>query len=157
MFRSGAFVAEQFDGLCDDQRQHNGIDLTVDGIAEPAEPGRIGREDKTVAERRPVEPAADGEAHHLSPGGYVVTYGERIAVPEGHLGLVLPRSSLLRNGCTLETAVWDTGYEGVGEGLLQVAHEIEIEPGARIGQFVLAEADHAGTYAGDYQGEGGED
>jgi len=76
-----------------------------------------------------------------------------IAVPEGHVGFVLPRSTLLRNGCTLETAVWDAGYEGRGEGLLQVHHEIELRPGARVGQFLLAAADHDGEYDGDYQGE----
>ena len=32
-------------------------------------------------------------------------------------------------------------------------HEIELEPGARIAQFVLAEAAHEETYEGDYQYE----
>jgi dUTP pyrophosphatase len=49
--------------------------------------------------------------------------------------------------------VWDAGYEGVGEGRLDVGHPIEIEPGARIAQLVLAAADHDGTYEGDYQEE----
>jgi dUTP pyrophosphatase len=53
----------------------------------------------------------------------------------------------------LNTAVWDAGYEGKGEGLLEVHHDIELERGARIAQLVLAEADHEGTYAGSYQGE----
>ena len=59
----------------------------------------------------------------------------------------------MRNSCMLHTAVWDAGYEGKGEGLLEVHHEIEIEDGARVGQLVLAEADHETTYDGDYQGE----
>jgi deoxycytidine triphosphate deaminase len=53
----------------------------------------------------------------------------------------------------LNTAVWDAGYEGRGEGLLQVHHPIELEAGARVAQLVLARAGHTGTYDGDYQGE----
>jgi dUTP pyrophosphatase len=53
--------------------------------------------------------------------------------------------------------VWDAGYEGRGEGFLQVFQDIQIERGARIGQLVLAEAEHDDTYDGDYQHEGLED
>jgi dUTP pyrophosphatase len=57
----------------------------------------------------------------------------------------------------LDTAVWDAGYEGRGEGLLEVHHRVELEPGARIAQLVLAEAAHEGTYDGSYQGENTDD
>jgi dUTP pyrophosphatase len=50
----------------------------------------------------------------------------------------------------LDTAVWDAGYEGVGEGLLEVYHPVELEGGARIAQLVLAAGAHADTYDGDY-------
>jgi deoxycytidine triphosphate deaminase len=53
----------------------------------------------------------------------------------------------------LDTAVWDAGYEGRGEGLLEVYHTVELEAGARVAQLVLARADHEGTYDGTYQGE----
>jgi dUTP pyrophosphatase len=53
----------------------------------------------------------------------------------------------------LNTAVWDTGYEGRGEGLLQVHHDVAIERGARVAQLVLAAADNAGAYDGTYQQE----
>ncbi|AWB27214.1 deoxyuridine 5'-triphosphate nucleotidohydrolase [Halococcoides cellulosivorans] len=155
MFESGAFVAEQFGDLTDEQVQPNGVDLRIEGVFEPDEPGRIGVDGKHVAERREIEPReTDGRAvYHLDPGGYVVTYEDRIAIPDEHVGLLLPRSSLLRNGATLETAVWDAGYEGRGEGLLIAHHPIEIERGARIGQLIVAEAEHSGTYDGSYQGE----
>ncbi|WP_225333059.1 deoxyuridine 5'-triphosphate nucleotidohydrolase [Halomicrobium urmianum] len=151
MFRSGAFVAERLGELRSEQVQPNGVDLTLETVYEQVEPGRIERSDKTVGDRR--ELSSDGDAYGLEPGGYVVEYGERVAVPEGHVGFVLPRSSLMRNSCMLNTAVWDAGYEGRGEGLLQVHHPIELEPGARIAQFVLAEAGHEDTYDGTYQGE----
>ncbi|MES3517873.1 MAG: deoxyuridine 5'-triphosphate nucleotidohydrolase [Natronomonas sp.] len=151
MFRSGAFIADRL-GVTDDLKQQpNGVDLTVEAVFETTTSGRIGRDDKRIGDRREIRP--DDGVFRLDPGGYVARYGEVVSVPEGHVGFVYPRSSLMRNGCMLHTAVWDAGYEGRGEGLLVVHHPIEIESGARIAQFVLAEADHEGTYDGSYQGE----
>jgi dUTP pyrophosphatase len=157
MFRSGPFVADHVDPCEDEQVQPNGVDLTLAEAFEQLEPGRISRSTKDVGERRSLEVEEIGEhvpdTYYLPRGGYVVQYGEAVTVPEGHVGFVYPRSTLLRNACMLNTAVWDAGYEGVGEGFLQVFQDIQIEVGARIGQFVLARADHDGEYDGDYQGE----
>ena len=155
MFDSGAAVAAALDAggadLSDAQRQPNGVDLTVGAVFEQTEPGAVRRDGKRVGEREELEPE-DG-AYRLDPGTYVVRYGEPVRIPDERIGFVLPRSTLLRNSCTLDTAVWDAGYEGVGEGRLDVGHAIAIEPDARIAQLVLAEADHDGTYDGAYQGE----
>jgi deoxycytidine triphosphate deaminase len=151
MYRSGHFVASQLDDLRDDQVQPNGVDLTLGAVFEQVEVGRIDREGKTVGGRQEREP--DDGIYRLEPGGYVVEYGDRVRIPENHIGFLFPRSSLLRNSCMLDTAVWDAGYEGRGEGLLEVYHDIEIEAGARIAQLVLARADHEGEYDGTYQGE----
>ncbi|WP_096394125.1 deoxyuridine 5'-triphosphate nucleotidohydrolase [Halorubrum trapanicum] len=155
MYDSGAAVAAALEAagadLDEEQRQPNGVDLTVDAVFAQTEPGRLGRDGKRVGERRELEPR--GDCYRLERGSYVVRYGEPVRIPEERIGFVLPRSTLLRNACTLDTAVWDAGYEGVGEGRLDVGHPIEIEPGARIAQLVFAEADHEGTYEGDYQKE----
>ncbi len=151
MFKRGAFVADYLDELRDSQKQPNGVDLTLDAVFAQTSPGRIECGGKTIGERRELEP--DNGMYTLEPGGYIVRYGERIHIPEGHIGFLYPRSSLLRNSCMLDTAVWDAGYEGRGEGLLEVHHEITIEHNARIAQLVLATADHDGTYDGAYQNE----
>lgn len=156
MFKSGAFVADQLAAVEPAQIQPNGVDLTVDSILEPIDAGRIGRDEKTVGDRQPVAPSEvtdSGDTYYLPPGAYIAQYDETVRIPDGHIGFIYPRSSLMRNGCMLNTAVWDAGYEGRGEGLLTVHHDIEIERGARIGQLVLAAANHAGTYDGTYQGE----
>lgn len=162
MFRSGAFVAEHVSPLDEEQVQPNGVDLTVEAVFEQVEAGRIARDGKRIGEREEVDPHPRGVADnadaevptfHLSPGGYVARYGETISIPEGHVGFVLPRSSLMRNSAMLHTAVWDAGYTGRGEGLLEVNHDLELERGARIAQLVLARADHEDTYDGSYQGE----
>jgi deoxycytidine triphosphate deaminase len=151
MFRAGSTVAEHVTPVAADQVQPNGVDLTAGGVAVPSGRGRIGCDGKTVADRETVSPE-DG-AYDLDPGAYVLAYGETVAVPEEHVGFIYPRSSLLRNACMLHTAVWDAGYEGRGEGLLEVHHPITVEEGARVGQFVLAAANHDDTYDGTYQGE----
>ena len=157
MFQSGSFVAEHVGETTDEQIQPNGVDLTLEAVYEQREPGRIGRDGKEIGDRREpeTEQVADDapETYYLTTGGYVVQYAETVGIPEGHVGYIYPRSSLLRNSCMLNTAVWDAGYEGKGEGLLEVHHDIELERGARIAQLVLAEADHDGTYDGSYQGE----
>ena len=155
MFESGAVVAAALEAagasLEPAQTQPNGVDLTVGAVFTQTSRGRIGRDGKHVGDRTKLEP--DDGWYRLELGTYVVRYGEPVRIPTGHVGFVLPRSTLLRNGCTLDTAVWDAGYEGVGEGRLDVGHGIDIEAGARIGQLVLARADHEGTYDGTYQGE----
>ena len=153
MFRAGSFVADHLEPVAPGQIQPNGVDLTAGTVFEPRERGRIGRDGKRIGDRRELAPDDGADAYVLPPGGYVLQYGERVHVPEDHVGFVYPRSSLMRNACMLHTAVWDAGYEGRGEGLLVVHQEVEIEPDARVAQFVLAEATHDGTYDGSYQGE----
>ncbi|MFC6951856.1 deoxyuridine 5'-triphosphate nucleotidohydrolase [Halorubellus litoreus] len=167
MYRDGSFVASHVEPTREDQHQPNGVDLTLEAVFEQREPGRIGREGKEIGERQAREPETVGESagetdveasddagtYYLEEGSYVVRYGETISIPEGHVGFVYPRSSLMRNSCMLNTAVWDAGYTGKGEGLLQVHHDVELVEGARIAQLVLAEAEHDGEYDGTYQGE----
>ncbi|WP_227132172.1 deoxyuridine 5'-triphosphate nucleotidohydrolase [Halorubellus salinus] len=162
MYRAGSFVASHVEPTREDQRQPNGVDLTLEAVFEQREPGRIGREGKEIGERQAREPEQVGDGgdglddagtYYLEEGSYVVRYGETISIPEGHVGFVYPRSSLMRNSCMLNTAVWDAGYTGKGEGLLQVHHDVELVEGARVAQLVLAEAEHDGEYDGTYQGE----
>lgn len=153
MFRSGAFVAEQLSAVSDEQVQPNGVDLTVESVFEQTGTGRIDQDGKSIGERRELDPSGDDTTYRLSPGGYIARYGETISIPEGHVGFVLPRSSLMRNSAMLHTAVWDAGYTGRGEGLLEVNHELELQRDARIAQIVLSRAEHEGSYEGSYQGE----
>lgn len=152
MFKSGRFVADALGDVDDDQIQPNGVDLRLGAVFEQVEPGRVTTDGKTVGDRREIRPEAD--VYRLDPGGYVARYADTVRIPEGHVGFLYPRSSLLRNSCMLDTAVWDAGYEGRGEGLLEVHHPVELEAGARIAQLVLADAAHADTYEGSYQREG---
>jgi len=139
------------------QRQPAGFDLTLAAVARFRGAGTL---DFSNAQRRlaPLENLAwpaDGEPLELPPGGYLVTYNEEIAVPPDCAGLVLPRSSLMRCGATLHSALWDPGYRGRGQGLLTLFNTLELYRDARIGQFILIRLESSAEelYAGQYQGE----
>jgi deoxycytidine triphosphate deaminase len=153
MYRSGTFVADHVEPTDESQVQPNGVDLTLESLYEQISPGRLDTDGKEVGDREAVSIDGSVGAYALPPGGYILQYAETIHIPAGHVGFVYPRSSLMRNSCMLNTAVWDAGYEGRGEGLLQVHYDVELEPGARVAQLVLARANHDGEYDGSYQGE----
>ena len=84
------------------------------------------------------------EIAHLGPGErWSVGTGIALEVPEGHAGLVLPRSGLAReHGIALVNApgLIDAGYRGEVRVLLlntDPAETVRIEAGARIAQLVL--------------------
>lgn len=151
MYKSGAFVADHLSELTNEQIQPNGVDLTVDKIYTTTSRGHIHTDGKTIGDRTELKPT-DG-TWDLSPGSYVVRYGETLEIPNEHVGFVYPRSSLIRNSSMLHTAVWDAGYTGRGEGLLIVHTPIRIDVGARIAQLVYSTAAHTKTYDGTYQNE----
>ena len=85
------------------------------------------------------------EAAHLGPGErWSVGTGLAIEVPEGHAGLVLPRSGLAReHGIALVNGpgLIDAGYRGEVRVLLlntDPAETFRIEVGDRIAQLVIA-------------------
>ena len=143
------------------QLQPNGFDLTLHSIArfDPAAgAGRLGVAD---ADRRLPRPRPlsydDGDWWRLDQEAYLITFNEFVNLPRSLMALCRPRSSLLRSGVAIHTAVWDAGYSGRGQGLLTVYAPAgwRVQQNARIAQLVflpLAQPDAAG-YAGRYQGE----
>jgi dUTP pyrophosphatase len=84
------------------------------------------------------------EAAHIGPGErWSVGTGVGVEIPEGHAGLVLPRSGLARDhGIALVNApgLIDSGYRGELRVLLlntDPAETFRIEPGERIAQLLI--------------------
>ncbi len=84
------------------------------------------------------------EPAHIGPGErWQVATGIAIEIPEGHAGLVVPRSGLARrHGISLVNApgLIDAGYRGEVKVLLlnnDPAEVFRIKPGDRIAQLVL--------------------
>ena len=143
------------------QLQPNGVDLRLERVQRLVSRGHLGAADavREPADREDVDADAEGW-WDLHAGPYVITYRERVNLPNDLMALIRPRSSLLRSGVTLHGAVWDAGYSGRGEGLLSVLNQrgYRVQRGARVAQLVFfrLSAGTAQGYAGRYQGENAE-
>ena len=140
-----------------EQLQPNGFDLTLESVWRMQGQGAIGMSnaERTIPARDPVTASEDGW-FCLSPGTYVIRFREVVALPLDVMAFGRPRSSLLRCGAAIHTAVWDAGYRGRSEALFVVHAEggVRVAAGARVLQLVfvrLESSTHA--YAGAYQGE----
>lgn len=138
--------------------QPNGIDLSLDAVWKFAGAGALGRSNGD--RRLPARDELPFDAHgwlELSEGSYGIRYAEWVELPDDRGGLCFPRSSLLRMGLHIPTAVWDAGYAGRGEGLLQVTNPsgVQVQRGARVAQLVVFRLSQPATarYAGTYQHE----
>jgi dUTP diphosphatase len=85
------------------------------------------------------------EPAHIGPGErWSVGTGIAVEIPDGHAGLVLPRSGLaMRHGIALVNApgLIDSGYRGELRVLLlntDPAETFRVEPGDRIAQLAIA-------------------
>jgi dUTP pyrophosphatase len=87
------------------------------------------------------------EAVTVPPGERaVVATGLAVEIPEGHAGLVVPRSGLaLRHGISLVNTpgVIDAGYRGEVRVILlntEREHAFPVEPGMRVAQLLVVPA-----------------
>ena len=141
------------------QLQPAGFELTVSEVLKFKSRGRIGFEnnDRKLPEFERIR-LSKRRFTRLPRGAYLVRYNEEVWLPADILALILPRSSLMRCGAILYTAVWDPGYHGRGQGLLNVynPHGFELKLNSRIGQMVFFRLTHPveKVYRGAYQLEG---
>jgi dUTP pyrophosphatase len=141
----------------ENQLQPNGIDLTLRHIALTQSSGSIAAEDsqRLVPELAPL--VFDGLGFiDLVPGAYIITYNEIVHLPKDIMALARPRSSLLRCGVTVGTAVWDAGYSGRSQSLMVVYNPqgFRLQQNARIAQLIfLRLSQKTRGYKGAYQGE----
>ena len=103
------------------QLQPNGFDLTLREVHEFTSAGETGpgTRPSTLSQSTPLSFDADG-CLHLSAGAYMITLNEIVGLPRHVMALARPRSSLLRCGVAVHTAVWDAGYSGRSQALLTV-------------------------------------
>ena len=139
------------------QLQANGFDLTLREVALPQSAGRIAvaNSQRVVSELAPL--VFDGlDYMELVPGAYIVTYNEVVHLPNNIMALARTRSSLLRCGVTIGTAVWDAGYSGRSQSLMVVYNPrgFRLQKNARIIQLVFFKlTGKTEGYQGAYQGE----
>jgi len=144
----------------DTQLQPNGFDITVDKVFEFKDKGSLdfSNSEREIPRTEKLDPVKKSEEDEygwweLEKGAYKVRTNEKFNMPKDLAGIVFPRSSLLRMGCTTETGVWDAGYSGKAEFLLLVKNEegVEIKENARIAQLLFVPIDEVEEgYGGVY-------
>jgi len=141
----------------EEQVQPNGIDLTLREVALLQSSGKIALTDsqRLISDLAPL--AFDGLGFiNLLPGAYIIAYNEIVHLPNDIMALAKPRSSLLRCGVTVNTAVWDAGYSGRSQSLMVVYNQqgFRLQRNARIVQLIfLRLTQETEGYRGVYQGE----
>ena len=139
------------------QVQPNGVDLTLREVALLQTSGKITISDsqRLVSDLAPLVFNGLGFID-LMPGAYIVTYNEIVHLPKNVMALARPRSSLLRCGVTINTAVWDAGYSGRSQSLMVVYNSqgIRLQRNTRIVQLVFFQlTGETEGYHGAYQEE----
>jgi len=141
----------------DEQVQANGFDLTLRDVASVQSRGQIAADNRERIVSGLALLSFDKDGYlELSAGAYMITYNEIVHLPKDIMALSRPRSSLLRCGVSVGTAVWDAGYEGRSQSLLIVhnPHGFRVQKNARIIQLVfLTLTGKSEGYKGVYQGE----
>jgi len=140
------------------QVQPNGIELTLQRVEFHEGSGAIAFDnmERKLPQTKNLDFGDDGWVH-LPKGSYKIVFNEIVNIPKNIAAIAKPRSSLLRCGATVETAVWDAGYSGRSESLLVVFNEngFKVKKNARVLQllfFRLGEEVKKG-YSGVYQNE----
>lgn len=136
------------------QKQQAGIDLTVREVYKIVSAGKIDFDnaERVIASSQPLK--FENDWVFLESGVYKVVFNEYVKIPLDTVAICLPRSTLVRNGCLLGTALWDPGYEGRSEVLLNVAnpHGLYLKKNSRIAQliFIKTERPVKQGYSGIY-------
>ena len=139
------------------QLQPAGFDLSLAEVYEYIEAGSVDftNEERRLPETRPLKPDEEGW-FRLPRGCYLIVYNEAVRIPLDIVAIARPRSTLLRCGASIETAVWDPGYEGRSSSLLVVHNPngIRLKRDARVTQLLFLRINRVGEgYRGAYQRE----
>ena len=139
------------------QIQPSGFDLSIAEVHAYAGGGSVdfSNEERRIAPTTSLEPDAD-LWYTLPQGCYIIIYNEVVKMPLDLVAIARTRSTILRNGAAIETAVWDPGYHGRSSSLLVVHNPsgIKLKRNARIAQLIFFRTDEVDEgYSGVYQHE----
>jgi dUTP pyrophosphatase len=141
----------------EDQLQPNGFDLTLREVVVMTSAGNIAvaNAQRQVSSLKSL--AFDAAGFIMLPAGvYLITYNEVVNLPRDVMALAAHRSSLLRCGVSIGTAVWDAGYSGRSQSLMVVHNPLgfRVQKNARMIQLVFFRlAEETEGYSGTYQRE----
>ncbi|WP_048086166.1 deoxyuridine 5'-triphosphate nucleotidohydrolase [Archaeoglobus veneficus] len=137
------------------QLQPNGFDCTLQSVARIKGTGRIDFDNSERQLPEVEEIPFEDEWVFLPRGVYRVRINEVVNLGNDIMAFGRPRSTLIRCGANLLTAVWDAGYRGRSEaGLVVYGDGLWLKRNARILQLVFVKlTDETTPYSGAYQME----
>jgi dUTP pyrophosphatase len=139
------------------QLQPAGFDLSLGEVYEYVDVGCVdfSNIERKLPEIKPLKPDERGW-YNLPAGCYLIVYNEAVKIPLDVAAIARSRSTLLRCGASIETAVWDPGYEGRSSSLLVVHNPegIRLKRNARVTQLLFLKTSRVEEgYRGVYQRE----
>ena len=113
--------------------------------------------DKNAYVKMPLMINPDNPKQHmfvLQPGVYSITFHQGCVLPNNIMAQIVQRSSLLRCGVDIKSAIYDPGFKTDLMGAVMIVHNtIQIEEGARVAQIIMSQTVTAEVYDGQYQAE----
>lgn len=164
MINGEMILRKRYENLNDNQYQPTGIDLTLDNIKTLEETHLhmhgLFKDIKVLPEQKELKTntvqvkGSLRQVYTLEPKShYIATTKEKIKIDSNSAQFYLPRSSLLRAGISVQTALGDAGFNGHLSFLI-INHNtfpFVIEKGARFAQLVDMQAQGVDAeYDGDY-------
>lgn len=132
--------------------QPNAIDLRLREVWRLETTTFVLDEDSKTPRHRTVVPTDIDGYWHLWPGAYEIRLGDTISIGPEEAGLVIPRSTLNRNGVFITTGLYDSGYTGSMLACLHVTTDLfMVKKDTRLAQFLLFTAEALHQYDGQYQ------
>lgn len=134
------------------QLQQCGVDLTAMSVFSFDGAGGVDFDNS----KRKICETSQMPFGHLPQGVYKVRLNEVVSIPLDMMAIARTRSSLLRNGASVQTAVWDPGYSGRSECMLKVdnPHGIFLHENAKILQLIFLTLDsETNAYSGRFHME----
>lgn len=131
--------------------QPNAVDIRLDEV-EKIEASDFVLDDNEKKHRITSKLSVQADGFYvLQPGSYKVTMKNKVQIGQSEAGVVISRSTLIRNGVYLCSGLYDTGYKGSMVALLVVTTgTAKIKKGTRIGQYLILESESNGEYQGNY-------
>jgi dUTP pyrophosphatase len=141
----------------DKQLQPAGFDLSLKEVHAFWGTGSVDFDntERMLATTKQLNPDSQGW-YNLPQGCFMVIYNEAVKIPLNIAALARSRSTVLRNAATVETAVWDPGYQGRSSSLLLVHNPngLKLKQNARIIQLIFFATEEVDKgYNGVYQNE----
>jgi dUTP pyrophosphatase len=143
------------------QIQQCGIDLCIQRLYKVVGSGHIAQDKNyrripKYIEVLPHENKTTNElTFEIKPGqAYIFDCQETVAMPEDAMMIIKVRSTLMRMGVRLDTAIYDPGFCGsVGGGLFSISNAVTIAKAVPIGQAIWIKCEAASLYQGNYQNQ----